>query len=30
LDRLKAVIDGLEAGQALDPKWKNHRLIGGL
>jgi mRNA interferase YafQ len=28
LDRLEAVIDGLEAGQPLDPRWKNHHLLG--
>lgn len=28
MDCLKAVIDALEAGQVLDPKWKNHRLVG--
>lgn len=26
MDRLKAVLDVLETGEALDPKWKNHSL----
>lgn len=28
MDRLKSVLDILEAGMPLDPKWKNHTLSG--